>query len=196
MRAAPLGAWWAATEAPREDAFAAIRPVLAVTHRHPAALAAGWGQAAAVRSCLRLDSVEAFDRDAFWSGLVDHTIWAEDQLDGDHRVSDRLSELTDLIDSFPLDLRDACDGVGVRADEAWPFAAAMVARRPHLLENTLLSGINVGGDADTTGAMMGALLGALHGWAAVPDEWKDGLEDTRRLAGEARALADRLLRGD
>jgi ADP-ribosylglycohydrolase len=195
MRAAPLGAWWAAADRPRGDAFAALRPVLAVTHRHPAALAAGWGQAAAVRHCLRLDGVEAFDREAFWEELVDDTAWAEEQLGDDHRVSDRLESLAPLLDAFPLDLRDACDGVGVRADEAWPFACAMVARRPHLLENTLLSGINVGGDADTTGAMMGALLGALHGWAAVPDEWKDGLEDTRRLVGEAQAFADRLLTG-
>jgi len=193
MRAAPLGAWWAATGASRDEAFAAIRPVLAVTHRHPAALAAGWGQAAAVRHCLPLDDVEAFDRAAFWDGLIDDTIWAEDQLGGDHRVSERLKHLTDQIDSFPLDLRDACDGVGVWADEAWPFACAMVARRPHLLENTLLSGINVGGDADTTGAMMGAMLGALHGWAAVPDEWKDGLEDCARLEEEAQTFADALL---
>jgi ADP-ribosyl-[dinitrogen reductase] hydrolase len=189
MRAAPLGAWWAATEATRADAFAAIRPVLSVTHRHPAALAAGWGQAVAVRALLRLDDLEAFDRDAFWATLIEETVWAEDQLDGDHRVSERLRSLDGIIDSFPLDLRDACDGVGVRADEAWPFACAMVARRPHLLENTLLSGINVGGDADTTGAMMGAMLGALHGWAAFPDEWHEGLEDAERLENEAQAFA-------
>jgi ADP-ribosylglycohydrolase len=190
MRAAPLGAWWAATGADRETAAEAIRPVLAVTHRHPAALAAGWGQAAAVRALLRLDGVEAFELETFWTTLVEETTWAEQQLDGDHRVSDRLQYLTDRIDGFPLDLRDACDGVGVRADEAWPFAAAMVARRPHLLENTLLSGINVGGDADTTGAMMGAMLGALHGWAAFPEEWHEGLEDAERLENEARAFAE------
>jgi ADP-ribosylglycohydrolase len=68
----------------------------------------------------------------------------------------------------------------------------MVARRAHLLENTLLSGINVGGDADTTGAMMGALLGALHGWAAFPEEWKEGLEASGRLRAEAEALVERL----
>jgi ADP-ribosylglycohydrolase len=190
MRAAPLGAWWAATGADRAEAFAAIRPVLAVTHRHPAALAAGWGQAAAVRHCLRREGPDALDREAFWTDLLDATTWAEERLGDDHRVSARLDRLRDVIDSFPLDLRDACDGVGVRADEAWPFACAMVARRPHLLENTLLSGVNVGGDADTTGAMMGAMLGALHGWAAFPDEWRDGLEDAERLEGEAQTFAE------
>jgi len=193
MRAAPLGAWWAATDVSREDAFRAVRRVLAVTHRHPAALAAGWGQAAAVRALLRLDGPEAFDRATFWDDLIDATVWAEDRLGDDPRVSGRLRALDGIVDSFPLDLRDACDGVGVRADEAWPFACAMVARRPHLLENTLLSGINVGGDADTTGAMMGAMLGALHGWQAVPAEWKRGLEASDRLREEAEAFVGRVL---
>ena len=192
MRAAPLGAWWAARDADRDEAFAAIRPVLAVTHRHPVALVAGWGQAAAVRQLLP-ETPDTLSREAFWDGLLDATRWAEARLEADDRVSRRLAALTDRLDAFPLDLRDACDGVGVRADEAWPYACAMVARRPHLLENTLLSGINVGGDADTTGAMMGAMLGALHGWTAFPDEWKDGLEDAGRLEDEAQAFIDALL---
>jgi len=191
MRAAPLGVWWATCDVGRDEAFDAVRSVLAVTHRHPAALAAGWGQAAAVRILLGW-APEAFDRSTFWNRLADTTRQAEERLGGGDRVSGRLESLAGQIDSFPLDLRDACGRVGVRADEAWPFASAMVARRPHLLENTLLSGINVGGDADTTGAMMGAMLGALHGWNAFPDEWTEGLEAEGRLREDARALADAL----
>jgi len=195
MRAAPLGLWWAATEAGRDEAFQAVVTVLAVTHRHPAALAAGWGQAAAVRHAA-LATPESFDRDAFWTDLIEMVAWAEEKLaegsDVDDRVSSRLRRLTDQLDGFPLDLRDLCDGVSVRADEAWPFACAMTARRPLLLENTLLSGINVGGDADTTGAMMGAILGALHGWGAFPEEWKEGLEDETRLQSKAQQVHEAL----
>jgi ADP-ribosylglycohydrolase len=189
MRAAPLGIWWAAQDVDRDDAFEAVRPVLAVTHRHPVALVAGWGQAAAVHTLLA-QSPDTFERAAFWDAMLEATTWAEAQLDATDRVSSRLQNLTDRLDAFPLDLRDACDGVGVRAEEAWPFACAMVARRAHLLENTLLSGINVGGDADTTGAMMGAMLGALHGWAAFPSEWQKGLEAADRLSEEARGLSE------
>lgn len=187
MRVAPLGVWWAATGAPRDDAFAAIRPVLAVTHCHPAAVAAGFGQAFAVRSALGL-TVDAFETDAFWADLVETTAWAENRLDDDARVSTRLHRLAGHLDEFPLDLRDLCDGAGVRADEAWPFAVAMFARAPHLVENTLLSAINVGGDADTTGAMLGALLGALHGWSAFPDDWRHGLEARDELEAQAEAF--------
>lgn len=200
MRAAPLGIWWACTDASVEEAWSAIRPVLAVTHRHPAAVAAGFGQAAAVRRAL-LSDVETFDAEAFWKDLVEMVQEAEhrmsEQLAGgadagevDDRVSRRLERLRAHLDEFPLDLRDLCSGAGAHADEAWPYACAMFARRPHLLENTLLSSINVGGDADTHGAILGALLGALHGWSAFPAEWQDGLEARSRLEEEAMLFAD------
>jgi hypothetical protein len=33
------------------------------------------------------------------------------------------------------------------------------------------------------------MLGALHGWDAFPDAWKDGVEAAGRLADEATAFA-------
>ncbi|PSQ98520.1 MAG: hypothetical protein BRD48_06975 [Bacteroidetes bacterium QS_9_68_14] len=198
MRAAPLGLWWSATDASPKKAFAALRPVLAVTHAHPAALAAGLGQAFAVRYAAQA-TPDAFDTGAFWEELVRFTTWAEGELaapggDPDRRCSKRLRTLSGSLHqgAMPLDLRDRCDGAGTHADEAWPLAAGMFARTPHLIEAALLSTVNVGGDADTTGAMGGALLGALHGWDAFPAEWKDGLEDAARLTEEADALAERL----
>ena len=194
MRAAPLGAWWAMSRTSVQEAFAVLRPVFEVTHTHPASVAAGFGQAFAVREAL-LATPDAFDQEAFWAGLTETTAWAEDRLGKrDHRVSDRLRALADHLGDFPLDLQDRCDGTGVLADEAWPFAAAMFARGPELVEATLLSTINVGGDADTTGAMVGALLGALHGWSAFPEAWREGLEDVRRLEREAEAFAEALER--
>ncbi|PEN05088.1 hypothetical protein CRI93_13800 [Longimonas halophila] len=192
MRAAPLGLWWAASDLNRDAAFPPIRDILSVTHAHPAALAAGWGQAAATRYCAT-HPLDTFDRTDFWEHLVDTTTWAEEKLGDDARVSDRLKQLSDQLREFPLDLRDVCNGANVAADEAWPFAVAMVARAPQLLENTPLSGINVGGDADTTGAMMGALLGTLHGWDAFPDEWKTGLEAADHLRQHGESFARRIL---
>jgi len=139
-------------------------------------------------------TVDGFEQDPFWGELITTTEWAESQLGGDDEsVSTRLHQLAGHLDEFPLDLRDLCGGASVRADEAWPFAMAMFARAPHLIENTLLSAINVGGDADTTGSMLGALLGALHGWAAFPDEWRDGLEAHEDLEAQAESFAQKLL---
>ncbi len=193
MRAAPLGLWWAATGATREEAFRVLRPVFEVTHRHPSAVAAGFGQAFAIRHTAARPPAR-FDAEAFWPALIETAAWAEKELGAETNVSDRLRALDGSLHqgTMPLDLLDVCDGAGVLAHEAWPFAAGMFARAPHLVEATLLSTINAGGDADTTGAMAGALLGALHGWAAFPAEWQDGLEARTRLEAEADALAARL----
>ncbi|MFO0966748.1 MAG: ADP-ribosylglycohydrolase family protein [Gemmataceae bacterium] len=50
--------------------------------------------------------------------------------------------------------------------------------------------VHEGGDADTNAAVAGALLGARHGFSAIPAAWVNGLACEREL----RVRADRLLR--
>jgi ADP-ribosylglycohydrolase len=54
--------------------------------------------------------------------------------------------------------------------------------------------ILLGGDADTTGAIVGALAGATCGAGAIPAEWLDGLLEWPRSVRWMRALAERLAR--
>lgn len=46
------------------------------------------------------------------------------------------------------------------------------------LEDGLQACVSVGGDADTTSAVAGALLGAIHGGMAVPRQWRKALHVT------------------
>lgn len=57
-------------------------------------------------------------------------------------------------------------------------------------ENCLVDVTNRGGDADTTGAILGMLAGALYGLAAIPPRWLKALDPTIRKAcrEQARAL--------
>jgi ADP-ribosyl-[dinitrogen reductase] hydrolase len=48
--------------------------------------------------------------------------------------------------------------------------------RPGSFEDVLVEVVNLGGDADTTGAVAGGLLGVNHGVAAVPERWIEALE--------------------
>jgi ADP-ribosylglycohydrolase len=123
---------------------------------------------------------------------VEATEAGEEVAEASDRVSSALRDLALYLDDTPLDLQDRCNGTGDRADEAFPFAVAMAAREPTLVEATLLSAVNVGGAAAAVGAMTGALLGAFNGWSAFPAEWRFGLEDAGRLLAEADALADAL----
>jgi len=56
------------------------------------------------------------------------------------------------------------------------------------LEDGLIAVVNKGGDADTNGAVAGALLGCKFGLESFPKRWVDGLQDAERVM----AAADRL----
>ncbi|MGH2531040.1 MAG: ADP-ribosylglycohydrolase family protein [Thermomicrobiales bacterium] len=55
-------------------------------------------------------------------------------------------------------------------------------------EETVVASVALGDDADTTGAVAGALAGAHYGASAIPDRWLDLLQPRAEL----EALADRL----
>jgi ADP-ribosyl-[dinitrogen reductase] hydrolase len=59
-------------------------------------------------------------------------------------------------------------------------------------EGALIDVVNRGGDADTTGAILGMIVGALHGPDAIPVRWLKNLEPA--VAAACRAQAQGLLR--
>ncbi len=157
----------------------------------PVAHVAATAQIAAIRTCLGKDPDGLAGPEILAAALV-AAREAERLLGADDRVSSRLASLQGHLDSFPLDLQDLCDGSDAAADEAVPFAIAMVARSPSLVESTLLSAVNVGGDAAAVGACVGALMGALHGAGAFPRAWLDTLEDADAIRAETEAVIDAL----
>jgi ADP-ribosyl-[dinitrogen reductase] hydrolase len=65
---------------------------------------------------------------------------------------------------------------------------ALLQARP--LEDVLVDVVNLGGDADTTGAVAGGLLGVRDGAGAIPARWLDALEYGDELVSLARRLLD------
>ena len=78
-------------------------------------------------------------------------------------------------------------GYVVRSLEAalWAFSRSSSFR-----EGALLA-VNLGDDADTTGAVYGQLAGAFYGEAAIPAEWRDRVA----MRGIIEAYADRIYAG-
>jgi len=85
------------------------------------------------------------------------------------------------------------DRLGCNATALGSVATALYAflSQPETLEEALVFAVNLGGESDAIGAMTGAIAGAFHGAAAIPDRWLDALERGRRA--ELEKLADRLL---
>jgi len=59
-------------------------------------------------------------------------------------------------------------------------------------EDSLIDVVNRGGDADTTGAILGMLAGAYYGMSAIPEKWINGLDPNIKNAciEQAKQLVD------
>lgn len=67
-------------------------------------------------------------------------------------------------------------------------AAVAVFMDSENFEQTLVRAVNLGGDADTVGAIAGALAGACYGFTSIPHQWLVGLRHTGRLLALSRRL--------
>lgn len=93
--------------------------------------------------------------------------------------------------------RTIADAPGRNADDldtsgfvlATLSVAVWALMRPGSFEDVLVEVVNLGGDADTTGAVAGGLLGARHGVGAIPMRWIEALEYGPTLLAAAPHLA-------
>jgi ADP-ribosylglycohydrolase len=73
-----------------------------------------------------------------------------------------------------------------------PVALYMWLRSPGNYRAAVEEVIRLGGDTDSTGAVVGALVGATAGTAVIPGDWLAGLVEWPRSAAWMRSLAARL----
>lgn len=60
-------------------------------------------------------------------------------------------------------------------------------------EDAMVYAVSLGGDTDSIGAMTGGIAGAFHGARAIPERWRQALEEGTKGVSYVEALADRLL---
>ena len=58
-------------------------------------------------------------------------------------------------------------------------------------EEGIVTAVNRGGDADTIGAITGAIVGARFGKSAFPDRWRDAIDETAELDHLEQELSNR-----
>lgn len=121
--------------------------------------------------------------------------------------ADPLGAALDDAETAPAELREALthvhqvvtgerDGTALEAElstSGYVVTALQAALYDGLtadsVESAIGRAVNRGGDTDTIGAITGAVAGARFGSAAIPDRWRDEIEDAERL----ERLAQRLL---
>jgi len=87
------------------------------------------------------------------------------------------------------------DGVTGFVTHTVPVALYCWLRYPTDFRRAVEEVILLGGDTDTTGAIVGGLMGVTLGASAIPDEWLSGLWEWPRSVNWMRRLTERLASG-
>jgi len=92
----------------------------------------------------------------------------------------------DSLDS--LDLYGSCIGYVYKCLGSALWCLRQVFTRQETFKSAMTKLVMYGGDADTNGAVAGALMGAFYGFDQLPREWKEGLKYKEWFKGKTSAL--------
>ncbi len=184
MRIAPVGLFF--HDAP--DLYEQARASASVTHAHPVGVDGAAVLAWAIAQAVKLHPQEPFPLEHFSQGLVDFARTAE--------IRDKMVLVRTLLaEDVPPPNAARRLGRGVAVHQSMPFAIYSFARfsalrHPKSFEACLFCAILHGGDRDTLGAMACAVSGAYLGVEAIPQGWRDKLENRQHIEELALKLAE------
>lgn len=165
----------------REEQLRRISEVSSLTHRHPRS----------VLACIFLCDFELACLEG--KGMAEAFAHAQEgarQLLTTEKFKDEAAPFARLTGCTYEQFR------GLPEDDVWSGGYVMETLEASLwclfnhdnFRDTVLHAVNLGYDADTTGAVAGAAAGIVYGWQAIPEEWVNALARKEDII----ALADRL----
>ncbi len=178
MRIAPIGLFkYDDLEGLSELAISSSK----VTHTHRLGVEGAKLQALSVGLALRKDPKDGIDKQDFIHRLLD---FIEEDI-----YLEKLKLIRSLVEKN-IDKRKVIKdlGNGVEAYNSVPTALYSFLSNSSNFRDSVTYGISLGGDADTIGAMTGAISGAYHGKKEIPKEWKSKLENKDRIINLAKKL--------
>lgn len=165
MRAAPFGIYFRNDQ---NTLIAAVKADSGITHKSDEAEAGAL--AIALMTFAIANSAKEEDMVPF---ILNHM--------PDSVTKTKVSTMSKLLGSTkpPLEILKA---IGSRADVRQTVPAALYCYfKFKNYKEAIQHAIRAGGDTDTTGAIVGALIGARDGAAGIPTEWVDSVEDKDKL---------------
>jgi len=113
-------------------------------------------------------------------------------------VAARIRLAVELVDrNRALGLEEICYilyqhiGAGMKSYESIPLSLGIFYAAAGRYKDGLLAAINIGDDADTNGAIVGALCGGYSGAGAIDAAWLDKLRETNDI--DFKGLAEKLI---
>lgn len=184
MRVAPVGVFY-------HDDPAELRRVAelqsTITHTHPLGKEGAALLAYAVACAARHAPGAAFAPDDFLSDL--HAFVHPDRAN----YSAHLTAIGELLERR-AGAAEVIETLGndVTAPGSVPTAIYAFLAHPDSFSEAVTVAVRLGGDADTIGAMTGAIAGAFHGAEAIPEDWLSALENGAKGRDYVRHLAESL----
>ncbi|CAF1263644.1 unnamed protein product [Rotaria sp. Silwood1] len=155
--------------------YEAVRMAIISSHVHPESIDGAFVLAKAIILALRCNSVESFDPLKYFRVLktIARTRTMKNQIKlliGLHTAQSKKTSAN--IQKTDIDVVQALGNTfQLKAIEAVPCALWIVCTGYREPEECLVRGVNMGGDTDTVAAIIGDIIGALHGWKWIPARW-------------------------
>lgn len=175
-----------------------------MTHATLLGVQSAIAQQVAVSYCLSpfcdFDDGNKFDEHQFITLLLEGVAYAKHLVESTghsvkvDRTSDLLEQLSKLHNYTEYDVarcRAEFGGGSCYISHSLPFTYMFFLRNPSSIDS-LYDIISAGGDTDTNGSMLGALLGALHGPQIFPSHLIEGLVEKDEIISTANRLCDAL----
>lgn len=179
MRVVPVGLFFHNSS----DLYQIAHMSAAVTHAHPVGIDGAAVQAEAVALAVKLDPRDPFPSETFTDTLRDFASTPE--------MKEKMLLVQELINANTTP-SFAAEQLGrtVAVHESMPFALFSFLRHPKSFEDCLFCAILHGGDRDTLGAMACAISGAYVGIKAIPESWREKLENRLYIEDLALRLSE------
>ena len=173
IRTAPIGLYY---HGDRDRLVEMASNSSIITHGHPCAVAGAVANALAVS--LALDGVEPQD---FLPAIIATT----EDIRGE--FADKMREVPQVLTMEPDGAFDVLGDAWV-AEEAMACALYCFLRSPTDYRVAVLTGANARGDSDSVASIAGGISGAYNGLDAIPEAWRQRVENGERLLAVARSL--------
>ena len=166
MRIPPLGAYFA-DNIPKVVEQA--RLASEITHMNPEGIAGGIAIAVATALAWQTRG-ETLSRQAFIAKILPYV--------PESAVKVNIQQAHDLTDELPI--ADVVNAIGngsqISSQDTMPFVLWSAGEKLDDYENALWQTMSVGGDVDTTCAMVGGIVAVHAGEGCIPQEWHDNRE--------------------
>lgn len=186
MKIAPVAMHAVLAETSLEELVSTVKDIAMATHPTGLGMASGLAQAAGVYYCLANDST-SFDKSDFIDFVYEVTSEALKEFPDDKETLSLLNRVDSLrtINLEDLELiSNEFGGGDCYALNSVPFTLAYFLRNPTSAKS-IIDVVNGGGDTDSNGSMVGALVGALNGNDALQRDLIDQLPDSPKIIGSA-----------